>query len=359
MYAVPPQTNSKTANNNPSIIDMANAAYSIAPSAAAQSSQNQRDHVGGGRDDNNRSEAISLDDRLDAARAMLGISPCSVTDDSIGSIIMGSRGNDKSLSQEASSRAATSGNFKEVDDSSTDDSNSRRRPRLNSAGLDALAFLATQEQEVSAASITAAKTTSMTAIPSEGSSNLSDGCHQTSAATETVAVAVGYSSRPLVANAVTSSSDDDSEIMPPPPPRTTARMTRRRSVSNPEGMDKWGLPTTNYDQADKNSKQTMRRLRLVLPASILEEEIAEANAAMIAKEKSTAAAESAPCKKEDSLPLVVEEEEENLNHDQLLRRARSRLLEDLSQSSLSGEKGVLTLPHSLRKYKEVCYLLRR
>jgi len=48
-----------------------------------------------------------------------------------------------------------------------------------------------------------------------------------------------------------------------------------------------------------------------------------------------------------------EEDEENLDHEELLRRARSRLLEDLSQSNLSGEKGVLTLPHSLRKYKEV------
>merc|ERR1719464_1773624 len=54
----------------------------------------------------------------------------------------------------------------------------------------------------------------------------------------------------------------------------------------------------------------------------------------------------------ESLPTrVLEDEEENLNHDQLLRRARSRLLEDLSIAS--GEKGVLTLPHSLKKYKEV------
>lgn len=117
-------------------------------------------------------------------------------------------------------------------------------------------------------------------------------------------------------------------------------------------MGKWGLPTT-------------RRLRLVLPASILEEEIAEANAAVIAKEKSTASASALAAsllsqqgdihlaRARSKLPLVEEDDEEDLDQDELLRRARSRLLEDLSQSNLSGEKGVLTLPHSLGKYKEV------
>ena len=115
---------------------------------------------------------------------------------------------------------------------------------------------------------------------------------------------------------------------------------------------------------DSQSSTTMRRLRLVLPVSILEEEIAEANAAVIAKEKSTASASALaasllsekgdlPLSRGSQLSLVEEDDEENLDHDELLRRARSRLLEDLSQSNLSGEKGVLTLPHSLRKYKEV------
>merc|ERR1712194_996536 len=107
-------------------------------------------------------------------------------------------------------------------------------------------------------------------------------------------------------------------------------------------------------------------LHLVLPVSILEEEIAEANAAVIAKEKSTASASALAAsllsqkadihesyRSESQIPLVEEDDDENLNHDELLRRARSRLLEDLSQSNLSGEKGVLTLPHSLGKYKEV------
>ena len=46
-----------------------------------------------------------------------------------------------------------------------------------------------------------------------------------------------------------------------------------------------------------------------------------------------------------------EEDESLLEPEELLRRARSRLLEDLSEGA--GEKGVLTLPHSLGKYKEV------
>ena len=63
---------------------------------------------------------------------------------------------------------------------------------------------------------------------------------------------------------------------------------------------------------------------------------------------------------------VGEEEEEDIDEsllepEELLRRARSRLLEDLSEGGedgvngggLNGEKGVLTLPHSLGKYKEV------
>ena len=163
---------------------------------------------------------------------------------------------------------------------------------------------------------------------------------------------------------VTSSSDDDSEIMPPPPPRTTysitnnnTRMSRRRSVSNPEIMDKWET----------------KRLRLVLPASILEEEIAEATAAILKVKKEKALATTttegggSSCNNDEedddedddesdsssssSPPTMVDEDEENLDHDQLLRRARSRLLEDLSIAG--GEKGVLTLPHSLKKYKEV------
>jgi hypothetical protein len=48
------------------------------------------------------------------------------------------------------------------------------------------------------------------------------------------------------------------------------------------------------------------------------------------------------------------EDESTLEPEELLRRARNRLLEDLNCSDNCGvEKGVLPLPHSLEKYKEV------
>jgi len=351
---------------NPSIIDMANAAYSMTPSAGvgvgAVTATDQQLKISDGhwssRSRNNSASSTNLDERLDAARAMLGISPCSVTDGSVGSI-MGGRGGASVKQRHASALCCSqrSGD-QQVERSFTDtnqfsSAHSVRRPRSNSAGLEALAFLASQEQEA----VAAAATTTITARTM----------------TTTVQTTVPYSSVSLVANPTVTSSDDDSEIMPPPPPRTTVT-PRRRSVSNPEGMDKWGLPMTcstmDYHESSKSQMKTMRRLRLVLPVSILEEEIAEANAAVIAKEKSTASASALAASLlshknniyqsnrvygGSQLPLVEEEddEDENLNHDELLRRARSRLLEDLSQSNLSGEKGVLTLPHSLRKYKEV------
>ena len=146
-----------------------------------------------------------------------------------------------------------------------------------------------------------------------------------------------------------SSSDDDSEAMPPPPPRCG----RKRSSSNPEGMEKWG-----------------DRRHLLLPSAILEEELAEASALAKAHEESI---KHLPIKKrgkalEDDygtspnsvtspiMTKINEEsflEEANVKPEELLRRARSRLLEDLSEGSLKGEKGVLMLPHSLSKYKEV------
>jgi len=52
-------------------------------------------------------------------------------------------------------------------------------------------------------------------------------------------------------------------------------------------------------------------------------------------------------------PGVPEEDESDLEPAELLRRARARLLEDLSTEGAMGEKGVLPLPHSLAKYKEV------
>jgi hypothetical protein len=183
----------------------------------------------------------------------------------------------------------------------------------------------------------------------------------------------------LIVSASASSSsseedeEDDSETMPPPPPRAGGGGGgRRRSVSNPEGMEKWAPPSCS-------------RRHFVLPASILEEELAEANAAMKAHERynhhqhqqqqreqhpklgSIQEGQEPPQQPQEQqqkpggsrkpVPvsgLLSQEEQANLTPEELLKRARSRLLEDLSEGSLNGEKGVLTLPHSLSKYKEVC-----
>jgi len=347
MFAVSLPSEANAKKENPSIIDIANAAYSMTPSAGVSiaSTNIQKlkssDVTWNTSSRNKSTSSTSFDERLEAARAMLGISPCSVTDGSVG-YMMGDRTSAKFKQRHSSTPGSSqSSGDRQVEGSVSGTNQSSnlpnaRRSRSDSVGLEALAFLATQEQEAQEAAV------------------------------------APYSSVSLVPTATVTSSDDDSEIMPPPPPRTTVTR-RRRSVSNPEGMDKWGLPTTSstMDCDKESTPQTMRRLRLVLPASILEEEIAEANAAVVAKERSTASASALAAsllsEKNNTnginmvyggshLPLVEEEEDdddENLDHDELLRRARSRLLEDLSQSNLSGEKGVLTLPHSLRKYKEV------
>jgi hypothetical protein len=282
---------------------MANATYVMAPNprpGASLQSQHRPllfSSTASTSNDNNKTSMMSLDDRLDAARSLLGISPCSVAE--VAAPTFGGRAIAKpsSLQQQAGCEPTIVSS----------------RPRSNSAGLEALAFLATQESAAAAAAATTVRPQQPRLVPLH---------------------AIG---RPALLQqqqhshnnpVITSSSDDDSEAMPPPPPRT---ITRRRSVSNPEGMEKYN---------------TSFRLSLVLPASILEEELAEASAAMKAKEEE----EDVEEEEED----CEEEEEEDLNQDELLRRARSRLLEDLSQGNINGEKGVLTLPHSLAKYKEVC-----
>jgi hypothetical protein len=100
---------------------------------------------------------------------------------------------------------------------------------------------------------------------------------------------------------ISSSSDEEEDAaavaaMPPPPSR------RPRSVSNPEGMDQYC-----------NKQQ----FRLVIPESILEEELAEVSRAVENAERP----------------------------DNLLKNARARILEDVAL-----EKG---LPHTLSKYKHV------
>lgn len=162
--------------------------------------------------------------------------------------------------------------------------------------------------------------------------------------------------RHLIRNGVAShspsSSDEDSEVMPPPPRR------RPRSASNPEGMEKW----------DSYARGTRRHF--VLPASIIEEELAEASAAIrerkrwqplsIPEDEEVCEPEQTSSDSHEEGKVEPEEEEEDevaeedLTPDELLRRARSRLLEDLSENSVNNEKGDLTLPHSLDKYKKVC-----
>ena len=190
--------------------------------------------------------------------------------------------------------------------------------------------------------------------------------------------ATAATAQPIVSTspATSSDNDEDSDAMPPPPPRARGR---RRSVSNPEGMEKWAP----YNRSS--------RKHFVLPASILEEELAEASAAMEAHERNenndiiSSNSGSLPLKKrgtswgheedysegsgsESADPhfsgngntckapisgLMSADEQANLTPEELLKRARSRLLEDLSEGNINGEKGVITLPHSLAKYKEV------
>ena len=82
-------------------------------------------------------------------------------------------------------------------------------------------------------------------------------------------------------------------------------------------------------------------------------------------EEETSGDENANGDEEDEDEEAVEEEEEedtsNLTPDELLRRARARLLEDVSTANGGpagtsvASRGVLPLPHSLGKYKNVSY----
>ena len=157
----------------------------------------------------------------------------------------------------------------------------------------------------------------------------------------------------IVASAPTS-SDEESEQMLPPPPR------RRRSASNPEGMEKW-------DSLNRTRSGGGTRRHFVLPESILEEELAEANAAVRERElvKSEQMEREAKMQRKETKengeevktkePKIEEEDESMLTPEELLRKARSRLLEDLSEGSINGEKGQLMLPHALGKYKHVSW----
>eukprot|EP00538_Stauroneis_constricta_P004660 CAMPEP_0119572624 /NCGR_PEP_ID=MMETSP1352-20130426/44712_1 /TAXON_ID=265584 /ORGANISM="Stauroneis constricta, Strain CCMP1120" /LENGTH=453 /DNA_ID=CAMNT_0007622309 /DNA_START=638 /DNA_END=1999 /DNA_ORIENTATION=- len=244
-------------------------------------------------------------------------------------------------------------------------SRSRRRSRSNSAGLDALAFLATKEQasmagqqqqqqqaqplqpprqrmtrfqdEIprsglpprmpatsSSSSSTATLPTALLHVPGK---NNSSNVAPVNAVTVTPA-----SGLPSLSSSAATSDTSDSEMTPAtgstssPPPKnhhqtSNPNNTRRRSMSNPEGM--------------MTTKQP-RRVHFILPETILEMELAEASSAIQAR-------------REEELIL---QQETSLTNEELLRRARSRLLEDMS---LVHEKGnnAIVLPHSLAKYKNI------
>ena len=224
----------------------------------------------------------------------------------------------------------------------------------------------------------------------------------------------------------------DSRSMPPPP----RRIRRIRSASNPEGMEKWD--SYNYPK-----EKGMKRLHFVLPSTILEEELANANDMCIEHEKEqqrrleemgkmgprhrhVTTTKSIPVRKngrtdfsiqsqpevdsmhglygtspdtvipslsfendkesagvdgkkakkggrrkkkvvialpeddqdsDENVDAEVEVEEEvnesDLEPEELLRRARSRLFEDSSAENGMEKGAAMAFPHSLSKYKEV------
>ena len=274
------------------------------------------------------SSAAAMDDRLDAARALL----------------FGGAGASKAASPSGRQQRDHQKDHQHQDQD--DVSSKRGRSRSDSAGLDALALIcASDEIQEGVASTATASAEPPAAV---------------------VVPPLAFSTGTTHRVSASSSDSDDSETMPPPPPRVMTT-TRRRSVSNPEGMERWAPRV--------GGGSSRSRFHLVLPASILEEELAEANAAMKAiKERDSGEIEDREesdeegDSEEDEDPQdddddnddeeeeeekEAEEEEEYIDEKELLRRARSRLLEDLSQVSLNGEKGLLALPHSLEKYKEV------
>lgn len=275
---------------------------------------------------NHHQQQHESDDRLAAARALLGVSPNSVADSTGALSLFGM----VAASKEPESELPCDSTSSAVDEPEAGESVTvNKRLRSDSVGLEALAFIATKEQATMGTASTGATADAITSnsfsVSEESSSKM-------------------FHDKPLIASAVSSSSSSssvsDDDYMPPPPPRRGS--ARRRSVSNPEGMDRWApIPDQN-------------RLRFVLPASILEEELAEASAAMKAmQDQGDKDTDEQHNTSADEGEANDAHEEEELDQFEMLRRARSRLLEDLSEVNLNGEKGVLALPHALDKYKEV------
>ena len=198
--------------------------------------------------------------------------------------------------------------------------------------------------------------------------------------------------------------------------RPRRMMGRLRSVSNPEGMEKWD----SMGRSNMASSATSSRRHFVLPSSILEEELADAQMAVDRglgrryraysgqfsddphhhpyiedepdymdaaplrispdmsaeatldeteeeeeeqEEEEEGSGDEEDGEEEEEEAVEEEEEEEedtsNLSPEELLRRARARLLEDVSTANGGAagtsvaSRGVLPLPHSLGKYKNV------
>jgi len=135
---------------------------------------------------------------------------------------------------------------------------------------------------------------------------------------------------------------------------------RLRSVSNPEGMEKW-------DAFNRNAQ----RKSYVPPSAVMEEEstslVSSATEDIVMTDEPCSAnhlmtdghysnQKSSEYPSETYNPKSFVTPEENIDDPaELLRRARMKLLEDLHESG--NEKGVLALPHSLSKYSEVSVFL--
>ena len=169
-------------------------------------------------------------------------------------------------------------------------------------------------------------------------------------------------------------TNNDAQTMPPPPPRTTVR--RMRSASNPEGMEKWdtykfkSFLSRELQQVSKvcNDRSLSPRGKtdfsiysnpsLSLSHHVIEEEDEQD----LENESSEELLEEKP-KRSRKKKVVVEEEQDvseeeevpeaDLEPEELLRRARAKLLDDLNNTEHGLEKGVMAYPHSLDKYKEV------
>lgn len=273
---------------------------------------------------------------IDAARALLGVGPKSTlmsksvfeTNASSTLDILNVAIYTRSIENERQSNGVATHGF--VVDSG---GSIERRQRSGSTGLETLAALAEREQKASTN-----RPLPSFLLPSSFASTVSS------------------------SSSATSSQSDDIDSMPPPPRRSL--MCRQRSVSNPEGMEKW-------DSLDNTPIRSSRR-HFVLPASILEEELAEANEAVLKQSRNSIQGSCIPENAEfndDSEVSTTKREIETSNDasslsesfltpNELLCLARSRLLDDLSSEvvTVGGEKCVLSLPHTLSKYKEVSFI---